>query len=383
MGRKKILYSITKSDPWGGAQKYVYELATQVAKEYDVVVALGGNGPLKHRLEEAGIRVRIIKAFQRDINIWKEFRAGVELFHILRGEHPDVVHLNSSKAGGLGAFIARCTRVPRIIFTAHGWAFMEPRGRLARWVIALFSWLTVWFTHITITVSEYHRAKAGWMVGVRHKLVAIHNGIEHLEYLDKTEARRELAEYGHIPDGLWQHKIWIGTISELHRNKGLSYLLYAVDIVRREYTNILVVIISDGEERVHLEEITDRLNLRTHVFFTGYVTDAARYISALDIFTLTSLKEGLPYTILEAGSAGVPVVASGIDGIPEIITDMESGMLVKPRRPDEIAQALSYLISDPDKRATLGGALQQVVEKDFSQESMVSQTIRLYEGLDF
>jgi glycosyltransferase involved in cell wall biosynthesis len=377
-GKKKILYVVTKSAPWGGAQKYVYDLITHLPRAWEAAVVLGGDGPLKERLDEAGVRTIQIKAFQRDINIWKECRVLIELVRILRHERPAVVHVNSSKAGGLGALAARLARVPNVVFTAHGWTFTEPRGWFARSLIAFFSWLTVCFSHITITVSHYHRTKARWMPGVQKKLHTVHNGVESAEGFEKTVARQQIAEYAHIPDGVWQHKMWVGTVSELHCNKGLPYLIYAAQTVLEQYPNMIVVIVGEGEERAHLEEIIDRLSLRGSIFFAGNVPDAALYLKAFDIFTLTSLKEGLPYSILEAGQAGVPVIASGIDGIPEIIADMESGMLIKPKRPDEIGEALLYLLKHPEKRGEFGAALQKRVARDFSEEAMIRKTVAHY-----
>ena len=125
--RKKVLFLITKSN-WGGAQRYVYDLVTTLDKsQFDVVVALGGNGILVEMLNHAGIRTIIIQSLARNISIKNELSFARELWNILRIEKPDVFHVNSSKAGGVGTFLGRLSRVPRIIFTAHGWAFNEDR----------------------------------------------------------------------------------------------------------------------------------------------------------------------------------------------------------------------------------------------------------------
>lgn len=123
--REKILFLITKSN-WGGAQRYVYDLAVTLDKEqFEPIVVLGGDGVLKNMLEHAHIRTISIKTLQRDVSIKKEFAFANELRKIIKEEKPSVLHVNSSKAGGVGALIGRLTGVPRIIFTAHGWAFNE------------------------------------------------------------------------------------------------------------------------------------------------------------------------------------------------------------------------------------------------------------------
>jgi uroporphyrinogen-III synthase len=111
--KKKILYVITKSN-YGGAQRYVYELATGLPKDtFDVVVAFGGNGLLKEKLESAGMRTRTIENFERDIHFFKEFKAYKELKKIIQEEAPDIVHLNSSKAAALGAYAARACGIKK------------------------------------------------------------------------------------------------------------------------------------------------------------------------------------------------------------------------------------------------------------------------------
>jgi len=153
--KTKILYLITKSN-WGGAGRYVYDLTTSLPEDkFDVVVALGGEGLLKQRLEEKGVRVITVKSLERNVSILKEFSALFELYSLFEKERPDVVHLNSSKAGGLGAFAARLSGIPRIVFTAHGWAFGEKRFLLHQWLIWMASLATQVFSHVTIAVSTY------------------------------------------------------------------------------------------------------------------------------------------------------------------------------------------------------------------------------------
>ena len=125
--RKKVLFLITKSN-FGGAQRYVYDLATTLdAEKFEVVVALGGKGPLASLLEHAGIRTITIESLTRDISIKNELRFTFELWKIIHTERPHILHVNSSKAGAVGTLLGRVAFVPRVLFTAHGWAFNEDR----------------------------------------------------------------------------------------------------------------------------------------------------------------------------------------------------------------------------------------------------------------
>ena len=141
----------------------------------------------------------------------------------------------------------------------------------------------------------------------------------------------------------------------------------------------IYVIIGEGEERTALQNLIQEMHLENEVFLIGKREGASSLLRAFDIFILPSIKEGLPYVILEAGVAELPVVASAVGGIPEIIQDMKSGILVKSKHEDEIALALEFLITNPQKRAEFGERLKEYVAENFSLEKMTTETGRLYE----
>ncbi len=377
--KRKILYVITKS-VMGGAGRYVLDLAEAFAKDYDVVVAAGGHGPLIESLHKHGVRTIEITSFQRDINLFKEFHSFFELLSILKQERPDIVHVNSSKAGGTGAFAVRVhnllrRKTPcRVIFTAHGWAFKEDRSFLSKLIIKKLSWLTVAFSHAVITVSEDDKRRASWMPFVQKKLHTIRNGITPPHFASREESSKTL-------DLSHEKGIRIGTIAELHDNKGLLYALRAMNLLKKESQTFSYTIIGEGEERTHLETFVHLQELDDVVHLVGAKPNASTYLEAFDIFLLPSIKEGLPYTILEAGSAGLPVVATSIGGIPEIIDDMKSGILVRPKNEREIATALTLFINDEAKRKAFGEALREKIKNEYALSGMVTKTGDLYRSL--
>jgi|TARA_B100002003_G_scaffold153227_1_gene142018 glycosyltransferase involved in cell wall biosynthesis len=373
--KTKVLYIITKSN-WGGAQRYVYDMAMGISKNgYEAVVALGGNGTLKEKLGGAGIRTITIPNLERNVNIFSEWKVFFDLLKIYRIERPNVIHLNSSKIGGLGALAGRFAKIKRIIFTVHGWAYKEDRNFISRKIIKFLSWLTIIFSHKTIAVSldDYRTAPK---LFVKKKTRMIHNGISEIKFKEKSAARNELKKYAgmSIPKGA----LIIGTISELHKNKGLPFMIRAVHSLIKKGYNITFFIISDGEEKIRLERFIERLGLQDRVFLTGHIDKASEFLQGFDIFTLTSVKEGLPYVLLEAGLAGLPIVATKIGGIPEIVENMKSGILVHPKNALEAERALSFLIDFKKKKEEFGNNLKEKVERDFTLEQMVADTVNLY-----
>jgi glycosyltransferase involved in cell wall biosynthesis len=379
--KTKILYCITKGN-WGGAQKYVFDLATSLPKDsYDISVLLGADGPLAQKLQTAGIQTIILGHLTRDINIFTDFFAFWRLFIIIKKERPDIIHLNSSKMGFMGSLVSRLLGIKRIIFTGHGWAFNEDRNKFQKKIIHLLHLLTIFFSHQTIAVSNQTKNQVSRSKYFTKKIVVINNGLGEIDYLDKETARKLLLEKLGQDNSL-SNRLWLGTISELHKNKGLKYIieaLYLIKIKSPEDVELpILMIIGDGEKKNKLQERINRYNLNDTVFLVGQIDEAQKYLKAFDIFTLTSITEALPYVILEAGKAGLPIIASNVGGIPEIINDMKDGILVRPKEPEEIVRVIEFLRDNPEKRLILGQNIQTRISTDFSQESMVKKTMELY-----
>ena len=147
---KKILYAVTKSN-FGGAQRYVFELAEAAKnKNYEVHVACGGSGQLIQKLNGIHIPVHPLDYAKRDVDIVNEVKTLYALYKIIKKIQPDVVHLNSPKLGGLGSVVARIAGVSRIIYTNHGWPFMEERPLWQTVLIKFFSWSSIMYSALII-----------------------------------------------------------------------------------------------------------------------------------------------------------------------------------------------------------------------------------------
>ena len=376
--KKKILFVITKSN-WGGAQRYVYDVATHLPKDsFDVIVAHGGSGELAFRLKKANVRTIKIERLGRDIKLFDELKVFRNLVALYRKEQPDIVHLNSSKIGVLGSLAGRVVHINRIIFTAHGWAFNEERGKLSKLLISFFSWLTIILSHKVIAVS-YHIAEQVIDLPFAHKKIhIIHNAVEQFEILDRRDARTTLRT--RTAYSISENLIWIGTIAELHTNKGLKYAIEACSTLDRTRHDFIYIIIGDGEKRAHLEQLIKDIGLERQIVLAGHIPDAKQYLSAFDIFILPSLTESLGYSILEAGEASLPVVTSRVGGIPEIIEHNVTGLLTEAKDTDAIKETLETLMHDERLRRELGERLHKKIRSEFSISKMLSETQAVYWG---
>jgi len=219
---------------------------------------------------------------------------------------------------------------------------------------------------------------------VKDKISVIHLGIENISFLDRDIARKELLNFNSkLKNKITKAKNpvkWIGTISELHKTKGLEYIIKAISSAKLKNKNIIFLIIGAGENKKSLESLINKHHLGSSVFLLGHVSAASSYLKALDIFTLTSISEALGYVLLEAGQAGVPILASNVGGIPEIIHDMESGILVRSKNPDEISKGINFILSNPKKATHMSTRLKKDVSMNFSMRDFVAKTVVLYKS---
>lgn len=377
--KKKILFLITKSN-WGGAQRYVFDLATNLPKDrFDVSVALGGDGPLRQKLEAAEIDIYPIKNLARDISLQKEVRSFIEIANVIRQMRPDVLHINSSKAGGLGALIGRVLGVRRVIFTAHGWAFNEDRPSWQKLILTFFHWVTVLLAHHTIAVSQALKTQLNWP-GAQARMTVVYNGRKEINFLTRDDARHELTK---IIPALDAHTndLWTGTIGELHPVKCHGVMIEAMAQLVAEGHQLRHLIIGTGELAEKLTQRIQEKNLQEYIFLMGHIDEAARFLKALDIYVQPSRSEALAYTVIEAAQAGLPIVASRVGGIPEIITDQLEGVLVAPEDPDTLQKALAELIKAPERAHSLGVAAHKK-SNVFLIDRVVMQTIAVYAGVN-
>ncbi|MBU6323797.1 MAG: glycosyltransferase [Patescibacteria group bacterium] len=371
---KRVLYVITKAT-WGGAQRYVWDLMTHAhAYGYRPALAYGERGLLAKRAEAAGFDTYTVEGLQRDISPLKELAARRELIALFKKLSPDVVHLNSSKAGYTGVLAARAAGVSRVIFTAHGWAFTEKRSGLAKRLFTRLQRATVARADATIAVSDAIRSLAHAHGVPTERMPVIPLGIDAPAFSSRDAAREELIRRDPSLAAV-RGNVWVGTIAELHANKGIDIGIEAWKLLPTRSTPTEWVIIGGGEEEGRLREKAREM---PDIHFLGFVENAAQYLKAFDLFLLPSRTEAFAYVVLEAGAAGVPVVATDVGGVREA-TGYPIGTLAPSENPHALAKSIHAYLRDPESLARTGAALCAHVRNSFSLERTLSDTFALYE----
>ena len=201
-------------------------------------------------------------------------------------------------------------------------------------------------------------------------------------FFTKDEAKKQIS--------ITSDEIIIGTIAELTKNKGLNYLIDAISRINAEspafvkamagkqMPNTKCIVIGDGEDGEELQNRIISLGLQKSVFLAGFIPDAEKLLKAFDIFVLPSVKEGLPYVIIAAMQAGLPIIATNIGGIPDMIEHEKNGLLIRPKDPENLADAILDLVKNKEKRQTLGIEARKISETNFKLRDMVDETIALY-----
>ena len=359
--RPRVLLLITLAEV-GGAQSYVAALLPALVDRYDVVLAAHGEGPLRASAAESGARFVPLRHVRRPIRPWRDLAGLVELVRLLRRERPQILHASSSKAGVLGRLAAVAARVPIRFFTVHGWAFSAYSGvpsQLYRVADRLMAPLTT----VTICVSENELA-AGLEAGAcrADRSVVIRNAVD------------VAAAYRSRHDRAVPRLIAVG---RLKAPKDFLTLIRAVAALSEGSFEALIV--GDGPDRAVVEAEIRRLGLEGRVRLVGERDDVPKLLADSDVFVLSSRSEGLPVSVLEAMAAELPVVASSVGGLAELVVDGETGILVPPGDAPTLAAALGRLIEGRAERRRLGAAGRARAEELFDLAAFRSSHVELYD----
>ena len=361
----QILLLITRGDSVGGAQIHVRDLAKKLHREGHIVtVALGKKGSFSELLEEEGIPYRLVNDLERKISLFQDFRAFKNILSLIRELNPDVVALHSSKVGILGRIAAKIAKKPTV-FTAHGWSFTEGKSKLSRKIYGVIEKVGAFLSDRIITVSEYDsRLAYQYHIADPEKIQVIHNGVPDIEICKSME-----------PSVNQPMVIMVARFQEPKEHKLLVEVLSQLEHLPWK----LQLVGEDGGTMPEVRRLIKQLNLEERVQVLGDRRDVSDLLAQSDIFVLVSKWEGFPLTILEAMRAGVPVVASGVGGVPEAVKEAKTGYLVHSSL--DLHRALSKLLGSPEQRQEMGEAGRKRYERYFTFEVMYQSTYRVYEEI--
>jgi glycosyltransferase involved in cell wall biosynthesis len=367
----RILYVVTGAE-YGGAVAHVAGLMRADIKQGHTVGLIAA--PEKRLISESnniGVQMFPNRFFVRRVKIQDDVRAIWTVFRAIRAFKPDIVSAHSTKAGYAARLACVLLRKP-VVFTAHGWAFSAGQATWRRKLLPLAERMAALVTDRIICVSQYDLELALKLkVAPARKLALVHNGIDPQPFLnaDGSGVRREF--------GLKNVTV-LTMVARLAPPKDPLTLLSACKMLKGEFRCLIV---GDGELRQEAEKLVSENQLGDKVIFTGERSDIPEILAASDVFILASYKEGLPLTIIEAGMAGLPVVASRAGGIPEIIQEGITGFTVPPGNAPDLAEVIQKLLDDADLRKKMGQAGREKTLKEFGFDQMYARTHGVYQEI--
>lgn len=370
----KILYLVTQDD-LGGAQKYALALASAFRGRAEVALAAGpdGNGWLSAEAARRGLKFIKIPELRRPVRPLEDFSALLAIRKLVAGGEWDLIHVGSSKAGVLASFATvGLKRRARVAYTAHGWVMNEPMSALPKFFFFILEWLAARCRDATIVLGESEAALALKKLGLsRDKVFLIPNGIIAAEWptlLPREEARRKL--------GLSESGLVFGAVANFYKTKGLDILIAAWNKARLAAK--LAILAASGPEKEKIEKLAAESPARENIILNGTLTNAAEYLNAFDAFVLPSRKEGLPFALLEAIAAGLPLIAADVGAVKETVGD--SGLVFEPQNADRLAEALNNFANGPELRNHLRVKAEALKPKAFELGArMIEETWQAYE----
>lgn len=325
-----------------------------------------------------GVEPLVIPELGRSIHLWKDLIALWKIYRLIRRVRPSIVDTHAAKAGTLGRIAARLAGVPVVVHTFHGHVLREYFGRTVSWAFTQVERCLARWTDLVIMVSRQGREE---LISLR---VVPPERIEYVPLgLDLQQLQSGIGdgpgirgEWG-VPSGGYL----VGIVARLVPIKGHKDFINAAAIVAEKRRDVWFAVVGDGKLRRELETMVRDRNLQGRVIFTGFRNDLENVFDAFDVLALTSYNEGLPVTIIEAMTAGIPVVATEVGGVAELVEEEVTGFLVAPRDVEAIADRILYLLDHPDVAWRMGEEGKRRAVRRFTKDRLVRDMLRIYDGL--
>jgi glycosyltransferase involved in cell wall biosynthesis len=377
MKRAKVLHCITHLDVGGAQDNTLLTVERLNRGKYDVHLASGPSGRWLKRAYQYADQVYLVNHLRqgsRDIQPASDLQALFETVSLIKHQGYDIVHTHSSKAGFIGRVAAWLAHTPVILHTIHGFPFHPYMSPLRRWLYVSLEKLAAGWTDQLITVSELLKEEAIELrIAPADKVTTIYSGIDLSQFEVSVDAAKKRSELG-----LDLHLPVVGTVGRLSEQKAPQDFVKAAFGVLRKVPKVQFLMIGDGPLRQKIEKLVGG---DSRIKILGYRQDVPQILQTFDIFVLSSWWEGLGRALTEAMIIGLPVVATNVNGVPELVIEGETGLLAPPQCPHLLAEKIVYLLQNPDTAKQFGQNAHYKVVSNFSADLMIERMSNLYQKL--
>ena len=366
-----VVAELAGSSGYGGGERYLELLCDRLDRtRYRPILICPEPGPFIERMKERGVETHLVHLAPlfNPFALWR-------LARLLIHERVTILQTHGARANFYGRIAGYVAGVPVIISTVHNSLQDYEVSPFTRWLYARLLRMTLPLAHRIICVSEANRRDAieecPSAAGVTQ---TVYNGVDLSVFStqpNRQKVRREL--------GATQGPVLV-TIARLTEQKGHRYLLRALPDILDTWPQLSCVFVGEGELQQALHRMAIDLGVEQACRFVGVREDIPDILAAADLFVLPSLSEGFPFVLLEALAMGCPVVASRVNGVPELIGHQKTGLLVPPRDPQALARAIRDMLSNPTAASRMGAEGRALVRERFTVEPMVASTTAIFDS---
>lgn len=374
--RKLKVVHITEGADWGGMEAHLYSLlpGLQRGDSFEVECITLHEGLLSERLRDRGIKTKVFSRLGK-----LDFFVLIRLITYFRSSKVDIIHLHGYLGIFYGILAAVMSGIPVKVITLHASSTHgNPNKRLTK--LNCYLWLAYFLMKkskayaIAVSKETYDRHLRERKISTE-RMTVIHNGIgiEENQSCNSELVKRDL--------GVKDNDFIVGIVGRIDDNKGHIYFIRAAQSILKSRKDVHFLIVGNGPMENELKAFCRENDLEEHIHFLGFQDNILAYLSLMDILVIASSSEGIPYTLLESMAKGIPVIATNVGGIPEVIQNGVSGLLVPPRDSGAMGACIMTLLYDEPLRKRLSGKGLEILNRHFSQESMVQSTLKFYQNI--
>lgn len=374
-----VCHVITKLELGGAQEVALYAVSHLNRSKFRPILVAGSGGLLTDDAKALpGVEVHILSSLSRRIHALEDIAAFIELVSLFRRLRPAIVHTHSSKAGILGRWAAWCARVPVIIHTVHGYGITPAQPRWLRRILILIERMTGWITTHWIAVAQVDIERGvEWGMFDRTQASVVRPGIDPQPFQAVLDANLRQAIREEF--GAGHSDFLVGTVACLKPQKAPEDFVAVAKQVCEAVPEARFVLIGDGDLRPRIEWLIAESGLQGRLHLAGWRRDVSIAMKAFDAFLLTSHWEGLPRVLLEARTIGLPVVATKVGGVEEVIAHGRDGWLSEPGDIAGLASQVIHAGQCRDGRLPDRSLSVEALPKEFHLDEMVKQYESLYD----
>lgn len=375
----KILHIIDSGGLYGAEVMLLNLAGEQMKMGIDpTICSIGERNIIEKPLETEALK-RGVKIRKFRISPGPNIVGALKILRFAHNEKFDFIHSHGYKGNILLGFIPKRFRKIPLITTLHGWTSTKALSKMK-----LYEWLDAKsLKHIdaVVAVNRVMLMHSMFKNNGHTNLFVVNNGIPALNFTTGKMAPQKNCSLNRDIIEFCQNGFIIGSIGRLSKEKGFNNLIESVYELNKTGVKAKLIIIGEGYERDNLERLTMKLGMKDNVLMPGYENKAWQYLPLFDVFVLPSLTEGFPITILEAMQSGVPIVATRVGGVPEILDEGAAGVLVKPGDVKVLTQEILSLLKNPAYSKNLAKKAKEIAFTRYSDKNMALEYQKIYMSL--